>query len=109
MPAEGLTTALRSDAWIQEPTPVTHFPMVFLVLILETTSITITVWDIYTNSQYDFYTVALHEIIHMLGFTSYVAANGGSRATFNVFTAFDEFILDPGYNPLLVSSGSESV
>lgn len=61
-----------------------------------------------TNNQYDFFTVALHEIIHMLGFTSYVAANGGSQAAANVFTAFDEFILDPGYNPLLVTSGSGS-
>ena len=61
-----------------------------------------------TNSQYDFFTVALHEIIHMLGFTSYVNASGTSQAAANVFTAFDEFILDPGYNPLLVSSGSGS-
>lgn len=59
-----------------------------------------------SNQQYDFFTVAIHEIMHMLGFTSYVNAEGGSQGAANVFTAFDEFILDPNYNPLLVSSGS---
>lgn len=61
-----------------------------------------------TNSQYDFYTVAIHEIMHMLGFTSYCNADGSSQAANNVFTAFDEFLLNPSSSPLLVSSGSGS-
>ncbi len=61
-----------------------------------------------TNSQYDFYTVAIHEIMHMLGFTSYCNADGTSQAANNVFTAFDEFLLNPSYSPLLVTSGSGS-
>ena len=50
----------------------------------------------------------LHEIIHMLGFTSYCNADGSSQASANVYTSFDEFLLDPSNNPLLVTSGSGS-
>lgn len=64
--------------------------------------------DAPSNSQYDFYTVAIHEIIHMLGFTSYCDASGGSQAAANVFTAFDEFLLNPSSDPLLVITGSGS-
>lgn len=61
-----------------------------------------------TNSQYDFFTVAVHEIMHVLGITSYCLEDGSSQAGPNIYSAFDEFILDPNYSPLLVASGSGS-
>lgn len=56
--------------------------------------------------QFDFFTVALHEIMHLLGFSSYCNASGQSAASPNVFTSFDDHLLDFNKNPLLEVSGS---
>lgn len=58
------------------------------------------------QNQYDFYTIALHEILHLLGFTSYSTATGESAASEHVFTSFDELLADYNKNPLFEVSGS---
>lgn len=60
------------------------------------------------SDQYDFYTVALHEIMHLLGFASYCNATGESAASANVYTTYDERLLDMDKQPLLTVSGSGS-
>lgn len=60
------------------------------------------------SQQYDFYTVALHEILHVLGFTSYSTATGESAASPQVYTSFDEFLADYNKDPLFEVSGSGS-
>lgn len=56
--------------------------------------------------QYDFYTVALHEIMHLLGFASYCTAQGQSAASPHVFTTYDGNLVDFNKDPLLEVSGS---
>ncbi|MFT4544229.1 MAG: hypothetical protein ACI9UR_001393 [Bacteroidia bacterium] len=56
--------------------------------------------------QYDFYTIALHEIMHLLGFTSYATDNGESAASPDVFTTFDEHLADFNKNDLYNVFGS---
>ena len=56
--------------------------------------------------QFDFYTIALHEILHLLGFTSYANGNGESAASPHVFTTFDEYLADYSKNELFELSGS---
>lgn len=58
------------------------------------------------SDQYDFYTVALHEIMHLLGFASYCNALGESAASPHVFTTYDGRLMDFEKNPLLEVSGS---
>lgn len=58
--------------------------------------------------QYDFYTIALHEILHLLGFTSYATATGASAAAADVFTSYDAFLTDFSKDPLYEVSGSGS-
>ena len=53
-----------------------------------------------SNQEFDFYTIALHEILHLLGFTSYSNANGQSAASEHVYTSFDEYLAD--YNKDIV-------
>lgn len=60
------------------------------------------------QNQYDFYTVALHEILHVLGFTSYATDNGQSAASPNVYTSFDGFLSDYNKQELFSLSGSGS-
>lgn len=59
-----------------------------------------------TQQQYDFYTIALHEILHLLGFTSYSTENGTSAASEHVFTSFDELLTDYSKEPLFEVSGA---
>jgi hypothetical protein len=56
--------------------------------------------------QYDFYTVTLHEIMHLLGFSSYCTADGVSAASPNVFTSFDGNLVDFEKNPLFQLTGT---
>ncbi|MCF8257444.1 MAG: T9SS type A sorting domain-containing protein [Flavobacteriales bacterium] len=58
------------------------------------------------SDQYDFYTVALHEIMHLLGFASYCNSQGESAASPHVFTTYDGNLVDFEKNPLLEVSGS---
>lgn len=58
------------------------------------------------QQQYDFYTVALHEILHLLGFTSYAIDNGQSAASPDVYTSFDEFLSDYNKDEIFTVSGS---
>ena len=61
-----------------------------------------------SDDQFDFYTIALHEILHLLGFTSYSNQNGGSDASEHVYTSFDENLADYQKDQLFESSGSGS-
>ncbi|MBI1286732.1 MAG: T9SS type A sorting domain-containing protein [Flavobacteriales bacterium] len=58
--------------------------------------------------QYDFYTVVMHEIMHILGFSSYSTASGESAASPQVFTSFDEYLKDYTKAALFEVSGSGS-
>lgn len=57
------------------------------------------------GDQYDFHTVALHEIMHLLGFASYCNANGGSVAAPDVFTSYDGNLVDYEKKPLFELAG----
>lgn len=61
-----------------------------------------------SSQEYDFYTIALHEILHMLGFTSYSTESGASAASDQVYTTFDEMLIDQQSNVLFEASGSGS-
>jgi hypothetical protein len=56
--------------------------------------------------EYDFYTIVLHEILHMLGFTSYSTESGTSAASDHVYTSFDEMLIDLQSDVLFETSGS---
>ncbi len=61
-------------------------------------------YDIYNwpaADQYDFFTVALHEIMHILGFASYCNHQGESAAAPDVFTTYDGNLVDFEKNTLL--------
>jgi len=54
-------------------------------------------YDIYgwpAADQYDFFTVALHEIMHVLGFASYCNHEGESAAAPDVYTTYDQNLVD---------------
>lgn len=51
--------------------------------------------------EYDFFTVALHEIMHILGFSSYCNGHGESAAALDVFTTYDQNLVDFEKNALL--------
>jgi hypothetical protein len=59
-----------------------------------------------SNQQFDFYTIALHEILHLLGFSSYSNGNGESAASPHVFTSFDEYLADINKNEMFSVTGS---
>jgi len=61
-----------------------------------------------SSLEFDFYTIALHEILHMLGFTSYANENGQSAASENVYTSFDEYLINYNKDVLFEESGSGS-
>jgi hypothetical protein len=61
-----------------------------------------------TAQQFDFYTIALHEILHLLGFTSYSNTNGESAASPHVYTSFDAYLMDYNKNELFEVAGSGS-
>ena len=61
-----------------------------------------------SGQEFDFYTIALHEILHVLGFSSYANENGQSAAAAYVFTSFDEYLTDYNKDVLFTQSGNGS-
>ncbi len=66
------------------------------------------VWNLSLGStpntnEYDFYTVALHESLHMLGFASLIDVNGNSKvgAAFPYYTRYDRNLQNQSAVPLL--------
>ncbi|MFT4525702.1 MAG: hypothetical protein ACI85F_001857 [Bacteroidia bacterium] len=62
--------------------------------------------DMPGENQFDFYTIALHEIMHLVGFTSYLDGQGNSAASPGVFTEFDGLLRDINKEPLITVTGS---
>lgn len=60
------------------------------------------------SQQFDFHTIVIHEILHVLGFTSYSTASGESAASPLVYTSFDEFLNDYNKDALFQKTGSGS-
>lgn len=58
------------------------------------------------SDEFDFHTIALHEIMHILGFTSYLDSDGNSAAAPGVFTEFDELLRDYNKDELISITGS---
>jgi uncharacterized delta-60 repeat protein len=60
------------------------------------------------NTLYDLYTVVLHEVIHALGFTSFIGPNGTSLTNANYYSRYDTF-LRTNNNISLLTIGSCSM
>jgi hypothetical protein len=63
------------------------------------------------GSQYDFYTICLHEICHLLGITSNLSANGNSAITSSVgvFSTYDQFLRKQDGTPLIIGTSVNPV
>ena len=60
-----------------------------------------------SSAQFDFYTVALHEALHVLGFTSLIGENGLTQASIaDAYSTFDAYLMDITKEPMLSVSGS---
>ena len=55
------------------------------------------------NTLYDLYTVVLHEVIHALGFTSFIGPNGTSLTNANYYSRYDTFLRSNNNIPLLTT------
>jgi len=53
------------------------------------------------GSEYDFRTVALHELTHALGFASGISSSGASVFGSNIYTYYDAFLVDGEGNALI--------
>lgn len=65
-------------------------------------------WDLdddIAGGAFDFKRVAMHELSHVLGFSSYIGANGSGIAA-NAYNYFDQFLTDASGNKLVDSSGA---
>ncbi|MCX8478201.1 MAG: hypothetical protein ORN56_00250 [Chitinophagales bacterium] len=67
-----------------------------------------------SGTQYDLYTVCLHEVVHALGFATLIDANGFSRfgSGLNYFSRYDLFLktsISTGNNSLITSTGNCSM
>lgn len=58
-------------------------------------------------AQFDFYTVALHEALHLLGFTSLIGENGQTQASIaDAYSTYDAYLFDINKDPMLTVTGS---
>lgn len=57
------------------------------------------------SGQYDLYSALVHEMLHLLGFTSLITANGSSALT-GCYSPYDKFLHDAAGNPLLTNSST---
>jgi hypothetical protein len=55
--------------------------------------------DSVTSGQYDFQSIAMHELLHTLGFLSYVRAAGAN--TGQTWTVFDSFLVNSAGSPVI--------
>jgi hypothetical protein len=68
-------------------------------------------WDYDDNvaaGTFDFKTVAIHELLHAVGFSSYITATGTGAGNGSTYSKFDEFLTDAGGNRL-VNAGANYV
>lgn len=64
-------------------------------------------WDLdddIASGAFDFKRVAMHELSHVLGFSSYIGSDGSGIAT-NAYNYFDQILTDASGNKLVDSSG----
>ncbi len=57
--------------------------------------------DSVAAGTYDFKAVAMHELMHAVGFASLINASGESALGNNTWSAFDQFLTDAAGNPLI--------
>src|SRR5690606_37424583 len=62
--------------------------------------------DAPTSSEFDLYSVALHELTHALGFASVIRVDGTSALGSNLYSTFDSFLRDSFGAPLIDAAGN---
>ena len=60
------------------------------------------------NSQFDLYTVTMHEALHILGFASRIGLNGGSITGNNIYSNWDRFLTANAGQHLIIPSSNGS-
>ena len=66
-------------------------------------------WDSDDNiagGTFDFKTVAIHELLHAVGFSSYITSTGAGAGSGTTYSKFDQFLTDASGNRLVDTGGN---
>jgi hypothetical protein len=66
-------------------------------------------WDYDDNvagGTFDFKTVAIHELLHAVGFSSYISSTGAGGGNGSTYSKFDQFLTDASGNRLVDTGGN---
>ncbi len=61
-----------------------------------------------TSSEYDLYTVSIHELGHAFGFTSMSNSDGSSQISSGVYSSYDEYLQSDNYSDLFTTTGGQN-